>query len=212
MIRYLFGNALARYPLLRDSMFADRAAQFRTRLGWEVPVDARGHERDQYDPLNPLYVIWERPDGRHGGSLRYLPTLGRTMLGEHFAHLTGGPPIRHAGIWECTRFCISPAANQSEGRVSAALMLGGLEVGLNLGLSHAVGVFDARMMRIYRRLGWPPAVLGHDGAGCDAICAGLWAFTADLRPGLLARAGLSGELSAHWYRRAFGDGKLVLAA
>ncbi|NCO20671.1 MAG: autoinducer synthase [Rhodobacterales bacterium] len=209
MIRYLFGDALHRYPVLRDTMFADRAAQFRTRLGWEIPVDANGHERDQYDSLNPLYVIWERPDGTHGGSLRYLPTLGRTMMEEHFGHLVGGAPIRHGQIWECTRFCLAPGAAPN---VSAALMLGGLEVGLNLGLSHAVGVFDARMLRVYRRLGWPPAVLGQQGQGRHAICAGLWAYEADLRAPLLAKAGLSGEVSRLWYTRAFGIGKLVLAA
>ncbi|WP_108482803.1 acyl-homoserine-lactone synthase [Oceaniglobus ichthyenteri] len=209
MIRYLFGDALNRYPRLRDSMFADRAAQFHTRLKWDIQVDENGFERDQYDPLNPLYVIWERPDGTHGGSLRYLPTMGRTMIEEHFAYLVGPKPIRHSQIWECTRFCLAPGGAPN---VSAALMLGGLEVGLNLGLSHAVGVFDARMLRVYGRLGWPPAVLGQDGAGRAAICAGLWAFTPDLRAPLLQKAGLSAEVSNHWYRRAFGGGKLVLAA
>lgn len=209
MIRYLFGEALHRYPRLRDSMFADRGAQFHNRLGWEIAVDENGHERDQYDPLNPLYVIWERPDGTHGGSLRYLPTLGRTMIDEHFAHLVAGPAIRDPGIWECTRFCLAPGAS---GNVSAALMLGGLEVGLHLGLSHAVGVFDVRMLRIYGRLGWPPAVLGQDGEGRAAICAGLWTYAQDLRPGLLRKAGVSGEVSQAWYERAFGADALVLAA
>ncbi len=209
MIRYLYGNALNRYSRLRDSMFADRAAQFCDRLKWEINVDENGHERDQYDPLNPLYVIWERPDGTHGGSLRYLPTQGRTMIEEHFSHLLAQGPIRNSRIWECTRFCLAPGAAPT---VSAALMLGGLEVGLNLGLSHAVGVFDARMLRIYGRLGWPPAVLGQDGAGRSAICAGLWSYTDDLRTGLLRKAGLSDEMSTLWYQRAFGDGRLVLAA
>ncbi|WP_099827241.1 acyl-homoserine-lactone synthase [Oceaniglobus indicus] len=207
MIRYIYGNGLSTYPRLRDSMFADRAAQFRHRLGWDVALDDAGRERDQYDALNPLYIIWERPDGLHGGSLRYLPTTGRTMLGEHFGHLAD--PVRDPLIWECTRFCLAPGAG---GHVSAALMLGGLEVGLNLGLTHAVGVFDARMLRVYGRLGWPPAVLGRDGAGRDAICAGLWTYGPELRAALLARAGVSSEVSRHWYRRAFGDGKLVLAA
>lgn len=209
MIRYLFGDGLHRYPRLRNSMFIDRAAQFHQRLGWKIAVDAKGHERDQYDGLNPLYVIWERSDGTHGGSLRYLPTTGRTMLAEHFATLAPAGPPHDPRIWECTRFCLSPGAAP---RVAAALMLGGVEVGLNLDLTHAVGVFDARMLRVYRRLGWLPAVLGRDGTGRDAICAGLWRFDPTVRAGLLARAGLSAEISAHWYRRAFGRGKLILAA
>ncbi|SFP36292.1 acyl-homoserine-lactone synthase [Tranquillimonas alkanivorans] len=209
MIRYIFGDALDRYPLLRDSMFRDRAAQFRARLHWDVTTDAAGHERDQYDALNPLYVVWQRPDGRHGGSLRYMPTTGRTMLAEHFPHLVDVPMIRSPHIWECTRFCLAPCA---PGHVSAALMLGGLEAGLRLGLSHAVGVFDERMIKVYRRLGWPPAPLGSTGEGRDRICAGLWAFEPELRAPLARRAGIAPDLAAHWYHRAFGEGPLALAA
>ena len=54
MIRYLYADQLNTHPKLRDSMFRDRADQFKTRLGWEVSVDEDGFERDQYDDLNPL--------------------------------------------------------------------------------------------------------------------------------------------------------------
>lgn len=79
MIRYIYANDLNTEPKLRDSMFRDRADQFKARLGWEVAVDAKGYERDEYDDLNPLYVIWQKPCGSHGGSMRLLPTTGRTM-------------------------------------------------------------------------------------------------------------------------------------
>ena len=59
MLRYLYADQLNQFPRLKDEMFTHRADQFRTRLGWDVSVDARGHERDEYDDLNPLYVIWE---------------------------------------------------------------------------------------------------------------------------------------------------------
>lgn len=194
MIRYLTGQTLAAHPLLARTMFQDRAAQFRERLGWPVAVDGQGAERDQYDKLNPLYVVWETPDGRHGGSLRYLPTTGRTMLAEHFAHLAPSG-ISHPDVWECTRFCIAPGAGAG---VSAGLMLGGLEAGLRLGLTHAVGVFDARMIRVYRALGWAPRVLGRDGPTRHAICAGLWTFDASLRPVLADRAGIAPADAARW--------------
>ena len=57
MLRYLYGDELANYPKLKDSMFRDRAIQFNDRLGWDVSVDANGHEQEEYDALNPLYVI-----------------------------------------------------------------------------------------------------------------------------------------------------------
>ncbi len=197
MIRYLYGGELSAFPKLRDTMFRHRAAQFRDRLGWDVTVDGQGWERDEYDALNPLYVVWEAPDGRHGGSMRFLPTTGATMINDHFPQLTGGARIASPLIWECTRFCLGPNAAP---RVSAALMLGGLELGLRHGLSHAVGVFDARMVRVYRALGWSPEILGAQ----DGVAAGLWAFRPALRDGLLRKAGVSADLSAHWLRRAFG--------
>ncbi len=200
MLRYLYADELDEFPKLRDTMFADRAAQFRDRLAWEVEVDAAGQERDSYDAMNPLYVIWQQACGRHGGSMRFLPTTGETMVNDHFTHLTGGVEIRHPLIWECTRFCLAGGADP---QVSAALMLGGLEVGLGNHLTDAVGVFDARMMRVYRRLGWQPTLLGAAGRGRDAVTVGLWAFEASLRPGLLRRAGQSAELSRLWYDRAF---------
>jgi acyl homoserine lactone synthase len=92
MIRFLYGDSLADHSRLAQSMFRDRAKQFSERLGWEVSVDDAGEERDQYDALNPLYVIWQRPDGLHGGSMRFLPTTGRCMTHEHFLHLSGGTP------------------------------------------------------------------------------------------------------------------------
>ena len=87
MLRYIYGNDLHDYPKLAESMFQDRADQFKTRLGWNVSVNAQGHERDDYDDLNPLYVIWEESSGRHGGSMRFLPTTGPVMVNDHFSHL-----------------------------------------------------------------------------------------------------------------------------
>ena len=208
MLRYLYADELTQFPKLHDTMFADRAAQFRDRLGWEVTVDAKGYERDAYDAMNPLYVIWQQGDGCQGGSMRFLPTVGQTMVNDHFTDLTDGVQIVHPLIWECTRFCLAEGA---EPRVSAALMLGGLEVGLGNYLTDAVGVFDARMVRLYRRLGWGPTILGSAGVGRNVISVGLWAYSADLRPGLLRRAGVSAELSTLWFDRAFG-GEVPMAA
>jgi acyl homoserine lactone synthase len=129
--------------------------------------------------------------------MRFLPTTGATMVNDHFLRLTQGVRIASPYIWECTRFCLAPGA---EGRVSAALMLGGLDLGLRFGLSHAVGVFDARMVRVYRALGWSPAVMGTEGD----VSVGLWAFEAELRPALLRKAGVTAEAADGWMRRAFG--------
>ncbi len=201
MLRFIYGSDLHTHPLLADTMFRDRAAQFRDRLGWDVTVDPQGFERDDYDDKNPLYVIWQRPDGRHGGSMRFLPTTGGTMVNEHFSHLIGGAIISSPLIWECTRFCLAPAA---DGRIAAALMLGGGEVMRGFNVTQFVGVFDARMVRIYRMIGASPQVLGSSGAGRDKISVGLWDYAPADRAKVLHRAGVSSALSEHWFARAFG--------
>lgn len=201
MLRYVTAEELTQYPVLRDTMFRDRAAQFSDRLGWSVAVDAGGFERDQYDALDPLYVIWEQACGHHGGSMRFLPTMGRCMVNEHFAHLNAGVPVRNPQIWECTRFCLAPGAGS---QVAAALMLAGGELLERQGLRHFVGVFDANMERIYRRIGSCPQVLGHAGEGRARVSLGLWSLTPPARARVARRAGLSAALSALWYRRAFG--------
>ncbi|WP_375230332.1 acyl-homoserine-lactone synthase [Roseobacter sp. S98] len=201
MLRYLYADQLKQYPLLTETMFRDRADQFKNRLGWEVDVDAEGHERDEYDDLNPLYVIWEKADGTHGGSMRFLPTTERTMVNDHFTDLMGGGTITSPLIWECTRFCLNRDAPST---VAAALMLGGGEIMNGFGVRHFVGVFDARMVRIYRMIGSSPEVLGSQGEGRDKISVGLWEFTPDAQARVARRAGVSPELSRLWFERAFG--------
>lgn len=199
MLRYIYADTLDQHPTLATTMFRDRARQFRDRMGWDVDVDANGEERDQYDALNPLYVIWEQPDGRHGGSMRFLPTTGPVMVNQVFGHLTG-KPVTSPQIWECTRFCLAPDGGAG---VAAALMLGGGELMTGFGIRHFVGVFDARMERIYRAIGSAPQVLGSDGRGRDRISVGLWDFTPEARARVAARAGVSPDLSRLWFNRAF---------
>ena len=61
MLSYIYANDLARFPVLQSEMFRDRADQFKRRLNWDVSVDENGLETDEYDAMNPLYVIWQAP-------------------------------------------------------------------------------------------------------------------------------------------------------
>jgi len=181
-------------------MFRDRATQFGRRLKWNVRVNPIGEERDEYDDLNPLYVIWESAAGVHGGSMRFLPTLGPTMVADHFSHLTDGVQIASPLIWECTRFCLAPGAGR---QVSAALVLGAGELMEGFHLSHFVGVFDPRMERIYRMLGLRPDVIGRLGQGVDEIGVGLWEMHKDAWPPILARVGVTRAQSRQWMQASF---------
>ncbi|WP_168771045.1 acyl-homoserine-lactone synthase [Palleronia sediminis] len=185
MIHYLDGRAgLDRQPDLADGMFRDRAAQFVDRLAWDVGVDAEGREIDQYDALDPVYVVASDAAGRHAGSMRFLPATGRTMIAEHFPQLAPGGWAMPGAV-ECTRLCIAPGA---AGHVAAELLLGALGLGLRRGWRRSFGVFDARMERVYARLGWPVRVVSRSGPGRDALCLGSWEFLQAPRAALEARA------------------------
>jgi acyl homoserine lactone synthase len=203
MIRYLYANQLSRFPALADEMFRDRAAQFVNRLGWDLTIDENGWELDEYDQINPLYIILERSDGGHAASMRVLPTIGRTMVNEHFTHLNHGIAIRAPFIWECTRFCIHPGAGTLARHWAGMLMLGGQELGLRFGLSRSIGVYDARMTRIYRNIGWEPHFIGADGEGRDRICLGLWPFSEEIRAKIAQNIGLAPDTAAPWFDAAF---------
>ncbi|WP_371156365.1 acyl-homoserine-lactone synthase [Jannaschia sp. 2305UL9-9] len=205
MIRYLYASDLMAFPDLAADMFRDRAAQFRDRMGWDVTVDSMGWETDIYDGTDPLYIIAEDGIGGHAGSMRFLPTTGPVMVNDVFAHLTGTGAIRSPAIWETTRFCLSPGAGTM---IARRLLLAASELGLGFGLSHAIGVFDAPMIRVYRRLGWEPRILGTQ----DGISAGMWTFADATHDRLCAAVDVHPGQSRHWFDQALGHLPLPVGA
>lgn len=205
MITFFHASQLESHAALADQMFRDRASQFRDRMGWDVTVDQLGWETDQYDRLDPIYVVVRDDHGRHAGSMRFLPTMGRTMLAEVFPHLAGPRPIRDPGVWECTRFCLSPGAGAG---VAQMLLLASAEIGLAIGVRRSVGVFDTPMIRVYRRLGWSPEVLGR----ADGIAAGLWTFSTQVHDRLRADTGLPHAVLEEMFDEARGELALPVAA
>ncbi|WP_299155171.1 acyl-homoserine-lactone synthase [uncultured Tateyamaria sp.] len=188
MVHFEFGNTLTRKSGLARSMFIDRAEQFHHRLGWDVNVNAVGEERDEYDQLNPLYVVVADEKNRHQASMRLLPTVGRTMVNEHFIQIMNGVKVESPLIWECTRFCISPSA---KGSAAIKLLAAGGKIMKELGLRSFVGVFDQKMLPIYRRLGSRPTVIGWSEGRENIIGVGLWDYSSSEYDKMLERSGLS---------------------
>lgn len=180
--------------ILRE-MFLARKQVFHDRLGWNVRLIGE-EERDEYDDLNPLYLVAvDAETGRARGSLRLLPTTGRTMLGDIFRNYFDQPvDVRSPIIWECTRFCAHPNETDHLGPqgiadVTSELLIGICEAGLYAGISQIVGVFDRRMVRIYRRGAWSPEIIARStGAGHGEIAVGLWDVTEDALAAMRARA------------------------
>ena len=87
----------------------------------------------------------------------FLPTTGPVMVNDIFGHLTGGSPISQpSDLGSAHGFaCLAHASAHT----AAAIMLSGGEVMEGFGLTHIAGVFDARMIRIYRMIGSSPLLM-----------------------------------------------------
>lgn len=196
MIRIFPEQDLAANWDVSDQMYRSRARLFRDRLGWDVKVDDRGWERDQYDAHNPLYVVVT--DGeQHIGSMRLMATTGPHMTADHFSQLTGGGPIRSPDIWEVTRFCVEQSdriPGSVVQRASLELMLAAHELATYSGIEQFIATFDSRMRAIYRRAGWEPDIMGFQGSGRDRVYAGIWDVEPELVNKFRARLGIDHPL------------------
>lgn len=202
MFRLVYGDDLFDFPTLANQMFRDRRAQFRDAYGWDLRVDEFGREIDQYDLMNPLYVIVHDGQGRHLGSGRLLPTTGPTMIADHFSDLADGVEIKSPLIWEVTRVFIAQRGQKSP-RNAAALMWAGCQLGLQSGAEFFVGVTSARMARVFSACGWPPEIIGRKKTERDGeIAACLWEISQENCNRLARRAGIDpGDHALKVYRR-----------
>lgn len=150
---------------LIDQMHALRARVFRDRLGWDVEV-TNGREGDEYDALNPTYLLVVGTGEQVVGSVRLLPGTGPTMLGQTFSVLLDGKPVpRGPHLVESSRFCIDTDAdgsNTARGLHRATMLLFGgiLDWALAHGHSGVVTVTDLRFERVLKRAGLPFSRLG----------------------------------------------------
>jgi N-acyl-L-homoserine lactone synthetase len=157
MIIVIDGTNRHRHTQLLDEMYALRARVFGQRLGWEVDIKD-GLEIDQYDALDPAYVIGINDDNKVVSCVRALQTTGPHMLSDVFSSiLDGQPPMRSATLWESTRFCVDTDAldrGSSRNSISYAtceLMAASLEYARDSGISDIVTVIDPVMNRVLKR-------------------------------------------------------------
>lgn len=157
MIIVIDGLNRQRYSRILDEMFELRARVFAGRLGWDVEI-TDGKEIDQFDALDPAYVIGLNDDGRVVSCVRALQTTGPHMLSDVFYDiLDGEPPLRSPQIWESTRFCVDTEVlerGKSRNSVSYAtceLMAASLEYARDSGISDIITVIDPIMNRVLKR-------------------------------------------------------------
>lgn len=147
-----------RYSPFVKQMHHLRAEVFGGRLNWDVAcVD--GQERDQFDALDPTYILVRGRSGEVEASCRLLRTTGSYMLRDLWPGLLNGATAPEDDqVWEVSRFWTMPAEASAGGlgaihRTTQALLIYLLAVGLSNNLNRIVAVTEVRFERVLRRSG-----------------------------------------------------------
>ncbi|QLF70719.1 autoinducer synthase [Peteryoungia desertarenae] len=200
MIKIISGNKRSDHPDEIDEMHQLRHRVFHELLQWDVNVEG-DWEIDEYDEMNPVYVLSYDGNGRLRGSLRLLPTLGPNMLDDTFPVLLGEKPvIRSAAVWESSRFCIEPDISQDRASnqvtiAAAELMCGVGELAIASGLTHIVTVTDVFLERMFKRMGCPGERIGPpQRIGSVNAVAIAWAVEDALLDRMKQVAAIEGEI------------------
>lgn len=169
---------------------------FKQRLNWDVTISG-DMEIDEYDTLQPVYLLYCNPAGKVEGCVRLLPTMGPNMLRNTFPALLGpAAPPESPAIWEISRFSleIDPVAHKTGRGLSQAtieLLAGICEFGNMLNLECFAAVTDILLERILRRAGVPWRRIHHaQRIGNSMAVAGFAEVSARLMDHLCALGGL----------------------
>ncbi|UGA48948.1 acyl-homoserine-lactone synthase TraI (plasmid) [Bradyrhizobium barranii subsp. apii] len=149
---------------LLDEMHQLRARVFAGRLGWPVRIEY-GRERDEYDALDPTYVLAQTDRGDVAGCARLLPTTGPTMLSWTFPQLVPGGRLQGSPTRvESSRFCVDTRGEGRGGRflheATLTMFAGIIEWSISNGFDEIVTAMDVRFERILQQAGWPMTRLG----------------------------------------------------
>lgn len=164
-----------------------RAKIFSGRLGWDVSV-GRGQEHDEYDDLEPTYILALTDAGAVAACARLLPAAGPTMLERTFPQLLAkGSLGAHAAMVESSRFCVDTTLGEGRGggnlhRATLTMFASIIEWSMANGYSEIVTATDLRFERILNRAGWPmerlgdPCPIGNTVAVAGRLLADLASF------------------------------------
>ena len=149
---------------LVDEMHQLRAQVFAGRLGSRVKIEY-GRERDEYDALDPTYLLALTDRGAVAGCARLLPTTGPTKLSQTFPQLLPGGRLRgKSTMVESSRFCVDTRGVRRGGRflheATLTMFAGMIEWSMLHGFDEIATATDLRVERILQRAGWPMRRLG----------------------------------------------------
>lgn len=162
---------------LSDGLYEELAAYryqvFVEHLGWQLDT-IPGHEADQFDRDDTVYVVARHNDGKISGCARLLPTCRPYLLGEVFPELLNGLPAPHSpAIWELSRFTafdsngqVKHGAGQFSSPVAVSLLGESIATAARMGAQRLITVSPVGVERLLRRAGFhahragPPMILG----------------------------------------------------
>ena len=138
------------------AMYRFRHDVFHDRLGWDVVSD-NGMEHDEFDELDPVYVLAKR-DLEVRGCCRLLPTTGAYMLKDTFPQLLDGQAApQQPDVWEISRFAVVTGETQSTGFGLGDMPVEVMQIAIRFakenGISRYVTVTSVALERMFKKLG-----------------------------------------------------------
>jgi acyl homoserine lactone synthase len=166
----------ASYAEELETIFRIRHRVFKERLGWDVP-SSDGLEQDQYDHEDAWYLLLRDDDDKIVGTCRLIPTTSSYMIGEVFADLLDGDEPPHSPkVWEVSRLAMDSTVPgrrmlSQVHQLTSQLYCGLVELGLSLGITELIGVYDRAVARFMSRAGAKPSWQGqaHIVGGTSAM-------------------------------------------
>lgn len=198
MIRIVTADQYDTCRALLRQMFRLRYRVFKERLGWEVQTIG-DEERDEFDLLDPVYILILNQDEDVVGCWRLLPSTGPNMLRDVFSHLLEERPLPEGPkLWECSRFavdCPSEGENclANLSHLTSELFCGLIHFCLRQDIEEVVTVYDIRIARILPRVGCHPRWRTKpQRIGNFRALAGLFDINEDVLASVMENAGIHG--------------------
>lgn len=147
------------------NMFRFRHTIFHDRLQWDVN-SLHGMEYDEFDTLNPYYMIGTNPQHQVEACWRMLPTTGPYMLKDTFPQLLcNDRPPQQNDIWELSRFAVAPVSNRSSSQaILNDLTFSMLQLSYTFArqnnISKYITVTSVALERVLLRAGFPLQRIG----------------------------------------------------
>jgi acyl homoserine lactone synthase len=159
MLTILVGTSAQLNAGVEAELAVYRHRVFVEQLGWELPNEQKGLERDQFDGPDTLYVIAKDSDGNLCGCARLLSTENAYLLSSVFPGLMDGQPLPSSSeIWELSRYTTQPLGGETLSREQqkdrfAALLKVVVEAALERGAKRLITFSYLGVERLARNFG-----------------------------------------------------------